>query len=92
MTQTERDPYALDSTSRLDSVIWYLMATGFMAILGAGLFLFLREIRYEDYVLNGAALGRYLLGAGVVLYFTGRILSFYRKFRKKKAGDRALND
>ena len=92
MTEQVPNPYALDDKDGLDTLAWYLMATGFMAILGAGLFLFLREIRYEDYVLNGVALGRYMLGAGVILYFAGRILSYYRKFRRRKAGGRSRDD
>lgn len=92
MTEQARNPYPIDSSSRLDTLSWYLMVTGFMAILAAGLFLFLREIQYEDYVLNGLVLGRYMLGAGVLLYFSGRILSYYRKYRKKKAGDQGFDD
>lgn len=92
MTEPEKDPYALDRASPLDTLSWYLVAIGFMAILAAGLFLFLREIRYRDYVLNGLVFGRYLLAAGVISYFAGRILSYYRKYRKKKAGDQGLND
>ena len=86
MTEPEKNSYALDQKNILDTVSWYLVVVGFLAILAAGLFLFLREIRYQDYVLNGLVLGRYMLVAGMVSYFTGRILSYYRKYRKKKAG------
>lgn len=92
MTAPEQNPYALDSKNTLDTVSWYLVVVGFLAIVAAGLFFFLREIRYQDYVLNGVALGRYMLGAGVVSYFAGRALSYYRRFRKKKAGDQGRND
>ena len=84
------DPLGTRSTA-LANLSWYLMAVGFLAIAAAGLFLFLREIRYQDYVLNGAVLGRYLLMAGVASYFAGRIITYYRKFRKK-AGTRGLDD
>lgn len=88
MTETENDHYALDTKNRLDTVSWYLLATGIMCIVAAALFLFLREIRYQDYVLNGVALGRYLLLGGAAAYVAGRGLSYYAKFRKRKAGGR----
>ena len=91
MTQIETgtNPYApLDEKNRLDTLSWYLVVIGFMAIAAAGLFLFLREIRYQDYVLNGVALGRYLLVIGGLSYVAGRILAYYRRFRKQKAGGR----
>jgi hypothetical protein len=87
--ETEKDPYApLDGKSRLDTLSWYLVVIGFMSIAAAGLFLFLREIRYQDYVLNGVALGRYMLLLGGASYVAGRVLSYYRRFRKQKAGGR----
>ena len=92
MTAPEYNPYALDSKNGLDTLSWYLVVVGFLAIIAAGLFFFLREIRYQDYVLNGVAMGRYLLGAGFLSYLAGRLLSYYRKFRKKKAGDQGRND
>lgn len=88
MLETEKNPYALEDKDRLETVSWYLLATGIMCIVAAGLFLYLREIRYRDYVLNGVALGRYLLVGGAAFYVTGRLLSYYRKFRKKQAGGR----
>lgn len=86
MLEPEKNPYALDEKNALDTLSWYLVAIGFMSIAAAGLFLFLREIRYQDYVLNGVALGRYLLVAGALFYVAGRFLSYYRRFRKRKAG------
>lgn len=88
MNTPEKDPYALEAKSFLDTVSWYLLVFGIMSIAAAALFLYLREIRYQDYVLNGVALGRYLLLAGAVSYVAGRALAYYRKFRKKQAGDR----
>jgi hypothetical protein len=84
MTEFENNPYALDTKSRLETVSWYLLATGIMCIVAAALFLFLREIRYQDYVLNGVVLGRYLLLGGAVLYVVGRGLSYYGKFRRRQ--------
>ena len=91
MTQIETgtEPHApLDEKNRLDTLSWYLVVIGFMSIAAAGLFLFLREVRYQDYVLNGVALGRYLLLLGGGCYVVGRVLSYYRRFRKQKAGGR----
>jgi predicted MFS family arabinose efflux permease len=90
MTETENNPYLtqnpLDDKTRLDTLSWYLLVTGLMCIGFAGLFLFLREVRYQDYVLNGVALGRYLLVAGAFFYVGGRVLSYYRRYQRKKAG------
>lgn len=92
MTETENNKILagsrLDETSKLDTLSWYLLVIGLMSIGFAGVFLFLKEIRYEDYVLNGVALGRYMLLAGAVSYVGGRGISYYRKYQRKKAGDR----
>lgn len=90
MTELETNPYRtnmrLDETSWVDTLSWYLLVVGLMCIVFAGLFLYLREIRYQDYVLNGVVLGRYMLLAGAVSYVAGRILSYYRKYQRRKAG------
>src|SRR5688500_10453847 len=80
--QSESDPLGTRSTP-MDTLSWYLLVVGFLAIVTAGLFLFLREIRYQDYVLNGTVLGRYFLIAGATSYFAGRIITYTRRIRKK---------
>jgi hypothetical protein len=69
----------------LDLFAWYLMAAGFIALAAAGLFIFLKTINYRDYALNGSVLGRYLLMAGMICYFAGRSISYYRRYQRRKA-------
>jgi hypothetical protein len=74
----------LHRQSPLDMLAWYLVAAGIMALAAAGLFIFLRTIHYRDFTLNGAALGRYLLIAGIISYVAGRVIAYYRRFQRRK--------
>jgi hypothetical protein len=75
----------------MDTLAWYLMATGFIALAAAGIFIFLKTINYRDYVLNGSALGRYFLIGGMIFYFAGRGISYYRRFQRRKAEKESLD-
>jgi hypothetical protein len=81
----------MDDKNGLDTLAWYLMVTGFMALAAAALFILLKTVNYRDYTLNGAALGRYLLMGGIICYFAGRAISYYRRFQRRKA-ERAADD
>lgn len=83
--KSQMDYSGLHRQNGLDTLSWYLMATGFMALIAAGLFIFLKTIHYRDYDLNASVLGRYLLVGGVVCYFIGRGISYYRRFQRRKA-------
>lgn len=90
MTETENRPYMmpnrLDEDTKLDTLSWYLLVIGLMAIAFGGLLLFLKELHYRDYVLNGVVLSRYMLLAGGGFYVSGRLLSYYRRYQRKKSG------
>jgi hypothetical protein len=71
----------------MDTLSWYLLVMGFLAILTGGLFFWLYRqgsLRHADYVLNGNALGRYFLIGGVASYMVGRGLSHYRRIRRRR--------
>ena len=75
--------FALHEEDRLDSLSWYLVVLGFISILLSGLCFYLAQIRYRDYVLNATALGRYLLFAGILAYGVGRMISYYKRYRRR---------
>ncbi len=57
-----------------------LVIGGFIAILLAGLCFYLyrnHPLQYDDFVIDANQLGKYLLMAGALSYFLGRII-FYR--------------
>jgi hypothetical protein len=81
----EFPPYAsLNSQGKLDTLSWYLVVLGFVAILFAALCIYLAQIRYRDYVLNARVLGGYLLGLGISLYAVGRGISYFRRFQRRR--------
>jgi hypothetical protein len=71
----------------VDTLAWYLLVMGFLGILTGGLFFWLYRqgsLRHADYVLNGNALGRYFLIAGITSYMLGRGLTHYRRLRRRR--------
>lgn len=87
-----QDPDAYKSIGREDglaSVSWYLVATGIVSLVLAAICLWMGRIgatdffTHKDYSLNPNALGRYLLLAGIVFYAAGRVITYYRRFRKR---------
>ncbi|MEO6096002.1 MAG: hypothetical protein ABIW76_10035 [Fibrobacteria bacterium] len=80
---------ALDKEERSATISWYLVTTGIIALVLAGLCLWMGRIgatsffSHKDFALNPVALGRSLLLVGIILYAAGRILSYYRRFRKR---------
>ena len=79
------DAYGDLQDSRWDTLRFYLMVTGVICLLAAGLFIYVKHIHYRDYILNGSVLGRYLLFAGLFFYFSGRAITYYQRFQRKKA-------
>ncbi len=71
-----------------DTVAWYLLVMGFVCILTGGLFFWLyREgkLRYDDFILNGNALGLYFLMVGVSAYVIGRVMSHWLRIKRRRA-------
>ena len=68
---------------------WYLVATGIIALVLAALCLWMGRtgatafFSHKDFSLNPIALGRYLLLIGIVFYAAGRVITYYRRFRKR---------
>jgi hypothetical protein len=93
--QTENEkpsPSAYQSMGREDglaTVSWYLVATGIIALVLAAVCLWMGRtgttafFSHKDFALNPNALGRYLLLAGIVFYAAGRVITYYRRFRKR---------
>lgn len=86
------DPSAFEAFERQDrlaSVSWYLVATGIIVLVLAALCLWMGRsgatafFSHKDFSLNPIALGRYLLLVGVAFYAAGRIITYYRRFRKR---------
>lgn len=91
MQETHTSHQDLYRQNGFDTLAWYLMATGFIALAAAGLFIFLKTINYRDYTLNTTVLGRYLLMGGIGFYFAGRSISYYRRFQRRKAERESLD-
>lgn len=71
----------------VDTLSWYLLVIGFLAILAGGLMFWMYrngQLRYEDYLLNGNALGGYFLIIGISCYLVGRILSHVQRSRRRR--------
>jgi hypothetical protein len=85
-------PSAYDSLNKEDklaTVSWYFVATGIIALVLAALCLWMGRtgstafFSHKDFALNPTALGRYLLFAGIFFYAVGRVITYYRRFRKR---------
>jgi hypothetical protein len=80
---------ALDKEDRSATISWYLITTGIITLVLAALCLWMGKtgatsfFSHKDFALNPMALGRLLLMVGIILYAAGRILSYYRRFRKR---------
>lgn len=77
----------LKKKSKLDLLAWYLLVMGFISILAAGLFFYLHRVgklRYEDFTINGLALGQYFLFGGISSYLIGRSLSHYLRWKSSR--------
>lgn len=74
---------------RLASLSWYLVAAGIIALVLAALCLLMGRtgatafFTHKDFSLNPIALGRYLLLVGILFYAAGRVITYYRRFRKR---------
>jgi hypothetical protein len=71
----------------VDNLAWYLLVMGFIGILTGGLFFWLfrsGKLRYDDFILNGNALGTYFLLAGVSCYLVGRFMTHWLRIRRRK--------
>jgi|GEM_PF-5983292 len=80
-----------DQKTWVDTLAWYLLVMGFSCILVGGLFFWLYgqgKLRYADYILNGHALGRYFLFAGIFSYLIGRILTYVRRLHRNRKADK----
>jgi hypothetical protein len=88
LTQNPQDYSSLNEEKTwVDTLAWYLLVMGFISILTGGLFFWLYRqgsLRHAEYVLNGNALGSYLLIIGVASYMVGRGLSHYRRLRRRR--------
>ncbi len=71
---------------KLDTLSWYMVVFGFVALALAGLCFYLKTIHYRDFLLNGNLLGNYLLMFGVTLYVAGRAIKYYKRFKNKETG------
>ena len=87
------DPSAYDSLGRKDklsTLSWYLVATGIIALIFAGLCLFLDRtgqrgfFTHKDFSLNPNWLGRMLLLFGILCYAAGRAITYWQRFSKRK--------
>ncbi len=64
-----------------------LVIGGFVSILLAGLCFYLSRnhpLQYDDFVIDANLLGKYLLMAGAMSYFLGRILFYRHRMGKRK--------
>lgn len=79
----------LDKQDPLDTVSWYLVVIGLVALGFAALCLLLdhtgnREFfSHKDFALNPVALARKLLIVAAVAYAAGRGIKYYQRFRKR---------
>jgi hypothetical protein len=89
------DPSAFESLGqedKLSTLSWYLVAIGIVALVLAALCLVLDRsgsrgfFSHKDFALNPNALGRLLLLVGIISYAAGRIITYVRRFRKRRAG------
>ena len=74
--------------TKADLLAWYLLVMGFISILTGGLFFYLHQqgrLQYDDFVINGNALGRYFLVGGILAYMTGRVLTHYLRLKRRKS-------
>lgn len=80
---------SLEREDPLATVSWYLVATGIIALVLAALCLVMGRtgatafFSHKDFALNPVALGRLLLLVGIIFYAAGRIITYYRRFRKR---------
>jgi hypothetical protein len=80
---------SLGREDRLASVSWYLVATGIVALVLAAICLWMGRsgatafFSHKDFALNPIALGRLLLLVGILFYAAGRVITYYRRFRKR---------
>src|SRR3954468_4401823 len=81
-----KDFNLLEKKSRLDSVSWFLVMVALVCVAAAILFIFLNQIRYRDFSINGHALGLRLLYAAILFYVGGRGIAYYQRFNKKSTG------
>ena len=86
------DPSAyrsLQGRDRLATVSWYLVATGFIALIFAALCLVLDRTGnrdffvHRDFSLNPRILGRGLLFFGILCYVAGRAIAYARRFSRR---------
>lgn len=87
--QDPMDYKSIGREDRLATVSWYLVATGIISLLLAALCLWMGRIgateffTHKDFSINPNALGRYLLLAGIAFYAAGRVITYYRRYRKR---------
>ncbi len=80
----------LGEKTALDTLSWYLIATGVMALLFAALCLIMDRtghrdfFAHKDFSINPNFLGRWLLMASICLYGAGRAIVYYQRFSKRK--------
>ncbi len=86
------DPSVYDAfgkEDRVSSISWYLITSGIVALVLAGICLWMGRtgatafFSHKDFSLNPVALARYLLLAGLVFYATGRGIAYWRRFKKR---------
>ncbi len=85
MTENNINLYQdLHKETKADLLSWYMIVFGLICLALAGLFIYLGNINYKDFYINGHAMGNYLLMAAMALYFGGRIIKFVSKKKKSK--------
>ena len=76
---------SFEKEDKLDLLSWYLVFFGFIVLGLAGICLYLKQISYRDFYINGRVLGNYLLMLGICLYLSGRGIKYYKRYRRKGA-------
>lgn len=67
-----------------DTLSWYMIVFSLISIAIAGLCIYLRQIHYRDFTLNGRLLGNYFLMFGAALYVGGRAIKYMKRFKKRR--------
>jgi hypothetical protein len=82
---------SLGKADRLATLSWYLVVTGMVLLGFAALCLYLDRsghqdfFKHKDFALNPLVLSRRLLIAGILAYAAGRIITYSRRFRKRRS-------
>src|SRR4051812_25005533 len=94
-SQPQKPPFdpsayrSLDGRDRWATISWYLVATGFIALIFAALCLVLDRtgnrdfFTHRDFSLNPRILGRGLLFFGILCYVAGRAIAYARRLSNK---------